>query len=419
MTHTSGATVARLFPASSTTSGASVLRSLFEATTFLFVLSTLFDPGDRLLGLKLPLYVLSWVLGVLLCLNRGDRMGIPIEMVIYSLLMITIPLLSIWNYYLVDGGEPFEGFALLKAYLFISMAMLLFLTRTNLLKLLSIGLTLLALAVLAVAALVFIEPSLYLPVYVFGEQSGMFSVGDRDYGGLVLFQVFFHTSPMLAISAAYYFDFAYHSRRRRKLYGALAALNLVALILAGTRNNMVAAILLPLALALLYARRKGIVAAGVALVMGISAFMLSDQIGILLNPTEASNSTKLASFSDYLVGFSNVPSLIFGKGLGAYQHWTGRGYYYITELTYLEIVRNFGLLLGGLMMLLLLYPLVFAFVIRRSYNEKHIVIGYALYLLMCASNPLLFSSMGMLILSVITANMAMYSANVGRRTLAN
>ena len=200
------------------------------------------------------------------------------------------------------------------------------------------------------------------------------------------------------------------------LYGTLASLNLVAMVLAGTRNNMMAAIVLPLALAFLYAKRKGTVATVIATVTGIGAFVLSDQIGILLNPTEASNSTKLTSLGDYLTGFSDLTSLLFGKGLGAYQHWTGRGYYYITELTYLEIIRNFGLLLGGVMILLLLYPIVYAFMLRRSYNEKHIIIGYALYLLMCASNPNLFSSMGMLILSVIIANISLYNADAAHRS---
>ena len=112
------------------------------------MLSTLFDPADIIFGLKLPLYLLCWFAGVILCVTRGERVRIPIEMVIYSLLMVTIPLISIWNYYVIDGSDPFEGFQLLKAYLFISMAMLLYVTGTNLLKYLSIALTLLALSIL-------------------------------------------------------------------------------------------------------------------------------------------------------------------------------------------------------------------------------------------------------------------------------
>ena len=419
MTRTDGVTMAGVLPASPSGSaafGASAARSLFLATTFLFVLSTLFDPSDRIFGLKLPLYIVSWGTGVFVILMRRGRVRIPIQLIVYSLSMVTIPLFSIWYYYLVDGSDPFEGFQLLKAYAFISMAMLMYLTGTNLLKHLSIALTLLALSIVFVAALVFIEPALYLPVYAFGNEYGIFSIDNRDYGsGLVLFQMYFVTSPMLAISAAYYFDRAHRSLQRRKLYGVLAALNIGAMFLAGTRNNIMAAILLPLALAFLYSKRRELIAVPIAMVSVVGIFVLWEQISVLLDPMEVSNRTKLTLLGDYATGFDKLPNLIFGTGLGAYQHWTGRGYYYVTELTYLEVIRNFGLLLGGVMILLLLYPIAYAFVLRRSYKEKHIIVGYALYLLMCATNPNLFSSMGMLILSVIVANISLYQANAADR----
>jgi hypothetical protein len=396
----------------------SASRSLFLISTFLFLLSTLFDPADLAFGLKLPLYAMCWVTGVIYCVTRKERTTIPLELVLYGLLMIVIPLLSIWNYYIVDGREPYEGFPLLKAYLFISMAVLLYVTGTNLLKYLSLALTLLAVTIVTCSIVLLNVPSLFLPAYLFGDQYKIFSATYRDYGGLVMFQMYFVTSPMLAISAAYYFDRAHSSRgRRRWWYAGLTLLSLAGLVVAGTRNNIAAAILLPLALIFLYARRKGPVAITIGTVSGIAIVLLSKQLGILLNPTEVSNETKLTMFGDYLAGFANPIALVFGKGLGAYQQWTGRGYYYITELTYLEIIRNFGLLLGGLMVLLLLYPMIYAYAIRPSYNEKHIIVGYAMYLVMCASNPLLFSSMGMMILSVITANMALYDARARSRSM--
>ena len=107
---------------------------------------------------------------------------------------------------------------------------------------------------------------------------------------------------------------------------------------------------------------------------------------------------------DYSKLFSDPITLLFGQGLGAYHFWEGRGsYYFVTELTYFEIIRNFGLFGGTLMFALLLYPIVHAFVLDRRFKEKAVVTGYAAYLVMCFSNPNLFSSMGTLILSVILA----------------
>jgi hypothetical protein len=393
------------------------LRGAFAAAVFAFVLATLFDPADSLLGLKVPLYLLCWCTGILLSLSRAERIRLPIGLVVYVALMIAIPLVSIAIYFVADGTEPYAGFQLFKAYLFISMALLLYVTRTNLLPYLCVALTILAMAVLAVGTLVLLQPALFVPIYAFGNQYGMFSIDNRDYGaGLVLFQMYFVTSPMLAISAAYYFDRAAARRVHRVGFAALALLNTGAMIFAGSRNNLMAAVALPVALFLVHSKRKDVAVGVTALVTGIGLIAVSDQVRILLDPTEASNSTKLTTLSDYGTILERPATLIFGRGLGAYEQWTGRGSSFITELTYLEIIRNFGVFLGALMILLLVGPILYAYANRWSFPETSVIVGYLVYLAMCVTNPYLFSSMGMLILSVITANIAMHHSTRTRRS---
>ena len=132
-----------------------------------------------------------------------------------------------------------------------------------------------------------------------------------------------------------------------------------------------------------------------------------DELLILLNPLEHSNSAKIALIDDYLKIFSNPGDLLFGQGLGSYHVWEAYGNlaWFVTELTYFELIRNFGLFFGIIMLLMLFYPIVSAFFIDKHYMEKHIIIAYFFYLIMNMSNPNLFSSMGMLILSMIMANM--------------
>jgi hypothetical protein len=401
------------------TSGGNFARSVFAAILFFFVLDTLFDPADLLFGLKLPLYALCWCSGLISCMAGREKVTVSRKLVIYSLLMISIPLLSILSYHLVDGNERYEGFQLLKAYLFISMAVLLYLTQTNLLKSLSLALTLIALSIFAVTALVFVVPSLYIPAYVFGEQYRIFSIDSRDYGsGLVMFQMYFVTSSMLTISAAYYFGLAYRSAHKRGLHCALVVLHTGAMILAGTRNNIIVAVLLPIVLTFMYSKRKGLIAGIIAVGFLISLIVFREQVGILLSPVEASNQTKLDMLGDYAAIFDSQLNLWLGRGLGAYEKWSGRGSNFVTELTYLEIIRNYGLLMGLIIVLLLTYPIAYAFVFRKSYPDKHIVVAYAMYLIMSATNPLLFSSTGMLILSVIIANIFRHSSVTARGALA-
>jgi hypothetical protein len=64
--------------------------------------------------------------------------------------------------------------------------------------------------------------------------------------------------------------------------------------------------------------------------------------------------------------------------------------------------------MGGVMTLLLLYPVIYAYVLRPTYPDKPIIIAYAAFLLMSMTNPLFFSSMGMLILASLLARIALF-----------
>ena len=394
--------------------------SIFIFVVFLFLLSTLFDPADRALGLKLPLYVACWGIGLLIHMGRQGPIKISIGLLIYTFLMTLIPITSVGYYLVTDGSEPFEGFLLLKSYLFISFAILIYFTRINAMKYLSIALTILAIQILLLTAVVLIYPETHIPLYTFGEDYGIFSIDSgRDYGsGFKWFQMYFVTSSMLVIPIAYYFDLAKSSKQNIGFYWALVLLSICAMFIAGTRNNMIMAIVLPATLFVVYSKHRLDTIILMAAAIGLFIFTWRVEIATFFDPTEASNNVKLSMLEDYAVIFSDSNNLLFGRGLGSYECWTGRGYNFVTELTYLEIIRNFGLLLGGLMILLLLYPIAYAFLISRSYKKKNIVLAYAAYLIMSISNPLLFSSMGMLILGIIIADIFIHDTDMRRRRLS-
>jgi hypothetical protein len=97
--------------------------------------------------------------------------------------------------------------------------------------------------------------------------------------------------------------------------------------------------------------------------------------------------------------FDNLKNLLIGQGLGAKFFVSGRGgYYSIVELTYVELIRNYGLLFSVPYFVLLAFP----FIMYRAYrNQWYLLIAYASYLLMSAGNPLIFSSNGMMVLSIV------------------
>ena len=384
----------------------------------LFLLACIFDPADKALGLKAYLFAFAWFISAIHFLWEGRLPRVHAGLVLYTALFIFVPVLSIVWYLSVDGAEPYEGLPLLKGYLLLTFAPLLFIERINLMPLLSGVLTSLAVAIIVVFAMVMTVPDLYSGFYLFGAVTGIVVLDNRDYGsGLVLTQIYFVTSPMLAIAIAYYFDrwHATPSQRARLGYLLLIALNVAGMVLAGTRNNLAVAVLLPLTLLFLNARDR-LTTRVLAIIIGAAVIVaFFNQLMVLLDPNEYSNSLKLAMLDDYGAILDDARTLFFGQGLGAYETWPSRSYIYFygSELTYIELIRNFGIFGAVVLILLLCFPVAYVFLVDRSH--RNVVVGYAFYLLMCASNPNLFSSMGMLILAVVLANLFIVESTRARR----
>lgn len=388
----------------------SIPRTLMWLLLMLFVASCVFDPADRLLGLKVYLFLGCWFFGALVALSERRRTQLDPQLLAYVLLFIAIPVFSIMWYSAVRGGDPFEGWQLLKGYLLISLAILLQVQRIDLMPGMCAMLTVLSVVIICTFIVVVTFPPAFAALYLFGSATGVVSMGEREYGGgLRLLMVYFVTSPMLVMAIAFYFHrarFATEARTKAWFY-FVTAVNVAGMILAGTRNNLAVAVMSPIVLHFMFARDKilhGILALGFATLIVV---VFVEQIFNLLDPTEFSNQLKLALLSQYGTILDDPMTLLFGHGLGAYQFWDARGdYFYISELTYLELVRNFGVFGAAAMLALLFYPIVHAFLLDRNFPYKHIIVAYAFYLLMCASNPNMFSSMGILILAIILATIS-------------
>jgi hypothetical protein len=378
----------------------------------LLLISCVFDPADKVLGLKVWLFILCWVFTLILYVRSREQMRMPLGLLIYVVLFILIPTLSIIWYYITNGAVPFEGFVMLKGYILITLAPLLVLNRVNLLPRLCAVLTVLALLIIGVFLALLLVPEFYGLLYALGPSTGILFMDNRQYSSnLTLLQIYFVTSPMLAISIAYYYSIAKSCPRTgaKWLLWVIVAINVIGMLLAGTRNNILAAILLPIALAFIYAKHKTVGALfGLVAVVSLTA-VFTDELQAFFNPTEHANQIKLSMLSDYARAFSDPLTLVFGQGLGAYVDMESRGYVYVTELTYLEVIRNFGLFGAAIMFSLLLFPVWHAFTNNRSHAEKAIAMGYTAYLVMCISNPNMFSSMGVLILSIMLGNIFLQS----------
>lgn len=401
----------------------SPMAGALDAVLTLFLLSCVFDPADQLLGLKVWLFVLAWSVTIARASSFSNgTVSVPLPLLVYVALFLAIPLFSVLRLALDDGSIRPEGLTLLKGYLLITLAPMLVLNRVDLMPRLGVVLSCLAIAIIGTYVALQVAPEFHDALYVFGAITGIVLVDLRDYAQDVTFlQVYFVTSPMLAISIAWYFHRANAAATPRARFVAwfLVALHAVAMMLAGTRNNILVSIILPAALWMQYSRRRVLVALGSMSMALALVLIFAEQLTAFFDPGEVSNSTKLALLGDYGRILAEPWTLLFGRGIGAYELWAAKSEYnFVSELTYLELIRNFGLPAAALMLALLLTPIWRAFSSRGSLANRAIALGYALYLVMCMSNPNLFSSMGILILCVTLARLYPATPGTARRWMA-
>jgi hypothetical protein len=372
-----------------------------------FVVICVFDPADTTLGAKVPLFIALWAATLLRALTIGDAHVFPLKATIAVAAFVAVPLLALLRYRLVDGQLPGQAFPLFKGYLLISLAIVLVVNRVDLFPLLSATLVVLAGLVIAMFVVIQFDYSLmYNALQPIGMSLQMFYLDERSYGNFQLLQVFFATSPMLVVAIAYYFDQAMsaHATKSRAFFFTLTAISIVGMFLAGTRNNIVVSVLSLFLLLPLYARRPGLTALWSLGGLAIVGLLSIAYLRAFLDPEEFANNIKLITVRDYLEIFSDPATLLFGQGLAAHHNWSARGVFFLTELTYLELIRNFGLFGALIILSLLVLPLISAFFFPAARRDKGLAVAWFLYLVMSASNPILFSSMGILILSALIAN---------------
>lgn len=391
----------------------SIRNIFFIPTVYIFLFLTVFDPGDVVFGLKVPLFILTIIIGTLICLKDIKNISLPWSLINYSLIFVSIPLFSIFIYYLRDGSDPFKGFEMLKGYLFIFLALILVMTRLDITKYLSNILFFMAICIISLFLFLLLFPEYFELLNNIGMQTQIFYPGQRSYDGIITFQqAYFACSPMLVIPIAYYFYNFKELPANRTLNFIKLVICILGLFLAGSRNNMFAALFLPIILFIAFGKKSIYSFSFVLLALTLILSLFANELASFLDPNEYSNQSKISYIPDYIKIFSDIPNLIVGQGLGSYYKFTiFYEPYYITELTYFEVLRNFGLFLGFSLLIMLIYPIYLSFFFKENINlQKYLAVAYAFYLVMNFTNPNLFSSMGILILCIILSRL--YFTNV-------
>ena len=206
----------------------------------------------------------------------------------------------------------------------------------------------------------------------------------KDYS---LYRMFYKTSPILLF---YYSYLIYNRKIMSLLVGIL-------LIISGTGANVLSLLLITLfyLLSLIVKRKKLKNRIIIFSLIGIGLIFLFKNELFSLN--DKGNSIKYEHWISYLNHWKlHYNEFLFGSGIGSGFYSSGRDQIvYTTELTYLEIIRLYGIVVVSSMVIILIYPLK---KLMNTGKNEWLFISYLAYLFVGGTNPLIIGSTGALVI---------------------
>ncbi len=226
----------------------------------------------------------------------------------------------------------------------------------------------------------------------------------REYSAADLPYIYFYTSTLLLVPILLLIE---KIEQRRALHFALPAvlLMIASFFLSGTRSHIIMSCGF---MALLAMRSRGFLRAAVWVTLVVvvipNLLVIYSTLLEMLDGGAPNNAIKIAMLGVYADIFSDILTILVGQGFEAAQ-WSrelrsmlsAEGAASKTELTFLEIFRVFGFLVGGVVMGLLAWRVVSGLA-RPSLRYKALMLGALLFDAMF--NPHLFSTYGATIVAL-------------------
>jgi hypothetical protein len=374
-------------------------------TTLLMV-----DPSDQLLHVKTPCFALIMIFWVY---TKGPFRPAVSPLVASAILLVSVAIPALWVLLTVVArrdGE-LEHVALYpKAFLFLSLLLVVWNSKISLDLITSRLSVLIGIITVSLVTLSKITPVFFQLIYAFTlDKQNALITEERDQFGIGVGQFYYLSCPLMLFGLGYFFNKWLIGSRHKKWSLFLAFFLFASLVFSGARANLIAALTVVAGLSLwrIVSSRGLLIAGAIATIALLPiAYLVAKSTQNLLNPSEASNQVKIGHYQSYLQHFGDNPIyLIAGQGEGTGFYSKGfNDYTYVTELSFLELTRQFGLPVMLFFAALLLTPMIILF--RSTSPESrdgYLAIPYAGYLLVCASNPLLVSSTGMLVIVMVWA----------------
>lgn len=384
---------------------------LQKSAIFLLWLGAVIDPIGYMYGLRyLALATAFASLALQFSLTPSARLERSYRGALILLLSLGFPVCGLTMYYLrvVDGKEFIDTSYLASGVLI--MTSLLYRSQT----LCEFGVDSLVFSTRLLSLLViagYASQSLFFDDWLsFFTERNVALISFREYSGTTFPYIYFLASPLLIFLMAH--DLYRLIRKTNSISLFVFLATTFSFALTGTRAHIVLAILFAPLYFFLTSNRKTVVNASFLFATVIfTIFIIGDTRSLLVSffaTSEISNSIKVSLLDGYIEILSNPLVLIFGQGFNAHE-WSAPLRNMVameagaskTELTYLELVRVFGIIVATMFMV----TIVLLLRSTKNLNQglQWIFPGFVIFLANAAINPYLFSVNGMLPLGLIAS----------------
>lgn len=315
--------------------------------------------------------------------------------VLYLLFIIIFPILLI----LISLPKNNNIFELIRYFYIFSYLLVIPIVekwRLDFKKILMTALTILALIIVISALLDFsgIITVNSNPILNFIKLHGEGQISVSQYA-IFRYVIFLNASPLILISFSYFLFEGGH------LF--LAAINFLALAFSGTRANIYLSFVV-IGIYILFNNKNIILKIFILIasfLMIIQYFQLAvEKISTISWAKESGDEIRRLTMKSIIDSLnSKIENYIFGMGARTFYFNYGRGYLVNeSELTYLELLRQIGLI--GLIpfMIFIGKPLINFFKLK---DLRWLFLSYSLYLIKCFFDPFLFTSTGFMLIILV------------------
>ena len=366
---------------------------------FLFLVTLSLDPTGFHSRLKDLLFVVLVIYGVIYCMKRRQYLA-PINRITFVIFLL-IPLWGMFIAYITGELKDLAyATSQMRSMLYISIFLFMVTMRLNvLLKAVWINGIIMASVTLILFFLSELGGIFLAVIYDYCNASDNYTMAyNRNFLGFAINGLYFKAGSLIIFSFIY--NLYQYKGRFKFLFSIILFMSLM---VAGSRTPM----LVQLAILLIYLYDKNIIGKFLTKLSALAFLVMLVMLTYLLatQKNEKSNEVKYDNFESYVEDIGDKGHSIWGAGLGSEFYAKGRNMRLsYTELSYMDILRIYGLPVGICFIFLFFAPCFWLWkYYPRSQFLKRYCLGYVLFLILSGTNPLLLGSIGLTALSLFMA----------------